>query len=259
MKNSPTPKPKSSIKVGTVIRLGDHVLGCGDARDQAFVSKVLNGSKVNLVLVDVPYGVGYVENKADFQTISKGKVIANDHIQSESEYIRFTHEWLYAVKPHLTRKNAVYIFNSDKMIFALREGMKDAGFTFAQLLVWIKNHSVLGRMDYLPQHELIAYGWHGTHEFMKSKDKSLLFYPKPNKSKLHPTQKPVGLLRKLILNSSRIGDVVYDSFGGSGSTLMAAEQTRRKCVMIEIDPEYCQTIVERFEKLTGIKAIKIYG
>jgi DNA modification methylase len=259
MNSSPASKQKRSINSGTIIRLGDHILGCGDARDKKFVAKVLDRFKVNLILADVPYAVGYVESKADFQTVSKNKTIANDHIQSESEYIRFTREWLEAVKPHLSRKNGIYIFNSDKMIFALREGMKDAGFTFAQLLIWVKNHSVLGRMDYLPQHELIAYGWHGTHEFMKSKDKSVICHPKPSKSRLHPTMKPVGLLRKLILNSSRIGDTVYDSFGGAGSTLIAAEQTRRKCIMIEIDPEYCQTIVDRFERLTGLVAEKIYG
>jgi DNA modification methylase len=106
-------------------------------------------------------------------------------------------------------------------------------------------------------HELIAYGWHGTHQFHKSKDKSVLFYPKPNKSSLHPTTKPVPLLRHLILNSSKIGDTVYDCFGGSGSTLIAAEQTRRRCLMIELDPDYCQTIITRFEKLTGHRAKKL--
>jgi len=106
-------------------------------------------------------------------------------------------------------------------------------------------------MDYLPQHEFIAYGWFGTHEFHKSKDKSILFYPKPNKSKLHPTMKPVGLLRRLILNSTKVGDAVYDPFGGSGSTLIACEQTKRRCLTIEVDPKYCQTIIDRFNKLTG--------
>lgn len=253
MKNSLTTKPKRSIKTGYIIRLGNHILACGDAKDKDFVRKIIGSTKIDLILTDVPYGVGYVESKAGFQKISKEKIIANDHIQSESEYISFACEWLEAIKSNLSKKNSVYIFNSDKMIFALREGMKDAGFTFAQMLVWIKNHSVLGRMDYLPQHELIAYGWYGSHQFMKSKDKSLIYYPKPNKSSLHPTQKPIGLLRKLILNSSKIGDVVYDCFGGSGSTLIACEQTRRKCIMIEIDSEYCQTIVERFEKLTHLK------
>ncbi|MDD4027286.1 MAG: site-specific DNA-methyltransferase, partial [Candidatus Shapirobacteria bacterium] len=110
-------------------------------------------------------------------------------------------------------------------------------------------HAVLGRMDYLIQHELIAYGWFGTHKFYKSKDKTILFFPKPQKSKLHPTMKPIPLIRHLILNSSQIGDYVFDGFLGSGTTLLAAEQTRRKCLGIELDPEYCQTIVNRYQRM----------
>lgn len=88
-------------------------------------------------------------------------------------------------------------------------------------------------------------------------DKSILYYPKPNKSSLHPTQKPIGLLRRIILNSTEIGEVIYDCFGGSGSTMVACEQTKRKCVMVELDPEYCQTIINRFDKTFGIKAKQI--
>jgi DNA modification methylase len=147
------------------------------------------------------------------------------------------------------------------MIFSLRDGLIAAEYRLTQLLIWIKNNVVVGRLHYLPQHELITYGWFGSHEFYKAKDKSILLYPKPNKSPLHPTMKPVGLLRNLILNSSRIDDYVYDPFGGSGSTLIACEHTKRKCLMIELDPEYCQVIIGRFEKVTGIKAERIttYG
>jgi len=250
--------PKKSIKPGDVFQLGNHLLGCGDARDKNFVDTFLGKTKVGLVLCDPPYGVAYVENKQGFNPKGKQhRAIVNDHSQSESDYRHFTYQWLETAKPHLARKNALYIFNSDKMLFALRDGMQDAGYKFAQMLVWIKNHAVVGRMDYLPQHELIAYGWYGTHQFQKAKDKSVLVYPKPNKSALHPTMKPVGLLRRLILNSSKIGDVVYDPFGGSGSTLLACEQTKRQCRMIELDPHYCQVIIDRFEKLTSIKPTKI--
>ena len=145
------------------------------------------------------------------------------------------------------------------MIFSLREAMISSDFKFSELLVWIKTHAVIGRLDYLPMHELIAYGWHGTHEFLKSKDKSVLIYPKPNKSRLHPTMKPVGLIRNLILNSSRIGDVIWDGFLGSGTTLIACEQTKRICYGIELDPEYCEVIINRFEKLTGVKVVKVKG
>ena len=104
-------------------------------------------------------------------------------------------------------------------------------------------------LDYNPQHELILYGWFGKHQFHKRKDKSVLCYPKPNRSSLHPTMKPIPLLRHLILNSTGIGSIVWDGFGGSGSTLIACEQTKRVCVMIEISPEYCRTIVTRFQRI----------
>jgi len=239
------------INIGDIFQLGDHLLLCGDSLQQGQVERLLNGKSIDLVLTDPPYGVGYVENKSGFAKISNDTVIANDEEQSEDEYAIFTQGWIGSVLPYLNDKNTFYIFNSDKMIFALREGMRQAGVRFTQILIWIKNHAVIGRMDYLPQHEFIAYGWFGTHKFHKSKDKSILFYPKPNKSKLHPTMKPVGLLRRLILNSTKVGDAVYDPFGGSGSTLIACEQTKRRCLTIEVDPKYCQTIIDRFNKLTG--------
>ena len=251
--------PKKSIKPGQVFQLGDHVLGCGDARNRAFVQEIIGKPKINLVLCDPPYGVAYVESKQDFTDKSgRHRIIANDHTQTDSDYRHFTYEWLETIKPYLSRKNSVYIFNSDKMLFSLREGMQDAGIKFAQLLVWVKNHAVVGRMDYLPQHELIAYGWYGSHAFQKAKDKSVLVYPKPNKSRLHPTMKPVGLLRRLILNSSKVGDTVYDPFGGSGSTLLACEQTKRRCVMSELDPHYCAVIMDRFAKVTGKKPVRLH-
>jgi DNA modification methylase len=257
MKHSHTEKPRSSIKVGDIFRIGDHILGCGDARDLDFVNRVVDKTKISLILSDPPYGVAFVESKESFMNIKVQKKILNDGIVSESQYAQFTKDWLVPVVPHLTRKNSVYIFNSDKMLFALREGMERSGIRFAQLLVWIKNHPVVGRKDYLPQHELVAYGWHGTHDFKKAKDKSILFYPKPSKSPLHPTQKPVGLLRRLILNSSNIDDVIYDCFAGSGSTGIAAEQCKRKSILVERDEEYCQVIINRFERESGLKAKKI--
>lgn len=257
MKNSQDKKPKSSIKYGDIFQIGDHILVCGDARNKSLIDKALKNLKISAVITDVPYGVLYTESKAGFSKVKVNKNILNDDITSEKEYAKFTSDWIIPPLPHLQRKNTFYIFNSDLMLFALREGMLSAGLKFSQLLIWIKNHAVIGRKDYLPMHELIAVGWHGAHTFRKAKDKSILFYPKPNKSALHPTQKPIGLLRRIILNSTEIGDVVYDCFGGSGSTMVACEQTKRKCVMVELDPEYCQTIINRFEKTFGIKAKQI--
>lgn len=245
------------IRKNDIVTIGPHLLANGDARDSELIKRLVGDKKISLVVNDVPYGSGMVESKEGFIKIRKNKIIANDQLQNEATYRKFTKDWIEAVKPFLARKNSFYIFNSDKMLFALRDGMLDAGVKFAQFLIWIKNQAVMGRLDYLPQHELITYGWFGTHQFNKSQDKSLIYYPRPSKSPLHPTMKPVGLIRRLILNSSKIGEYVYDGFAGSGTAGIACQQTLRKCLMVELDPEYCQTIIERFEKTFGIKAKKL--
>lgn len=250
-------KSSSSIKHGDAFRLGAHLLLCADSRNKEMVARLIGTRKIKAVITDPPYGVAVAESKEGFQTLAKNKPILNDHLQSDEEYRAFTRDWLEAIRPHLERKNSFYIFNSDKMVFALREGMQDAGLKFGQLLIWVKTHAVVGRMDYAPQHELIAYGWHGTHEFLKSKDKSVLVCPKPQKSTMHPSTKPMDLIRRLVLNSTRIGDVVFDGFLGSGTTLLACEQTKRVCIGVEMDIEYCQTVLDRFELLTGIKPKKL--
>jgi DNA modification methylase len=249
---------KNVIKYGDIFQLGDHRLICGDATDAEIISKLLGADKIKLILTDVPYGVALVEGKKGFTKSKQEHVpIENDHIQSDEEFRSFTTHWLDPIKDRLESKNTYYIFNSDKMMFPMREALLDQGFKFSQLLVWVKTGAVIGRLDYLPQHELIAYGWKGTHEFLKSKDKSVLISPKTRKNDLHPTMKPIPVLRRLILNSSRTKDFVYDPFGGSGSTLMACEQTKRKCLMIELSPDYCQVIIERWEKLTNQESKKI--
>lgn len=252
-------KSSNLIKYGDIVKLGNHYLACGDSQDKELVNRIVGKLKIKAVICDPPYGIAVAESKRGFQALSKDKAIVNDHIQSDAEYRAFTRNWIEAIMPHLARKNIFYIFNSDRMIFALREGMLQAGVKFGQLLIWVKTHAVIGRMDYAPQHELIAYGWYGTHEFLKSKDRSVITHPKPNKSPNHPTTKPIGLIRRLILNSTRIGDVVFDGFLGSGTCLLACEETQRICVGIETDREYVETAIREFEKLTGIKSIKIHG
>lgn len=242
------------MKPGKIYQLSQHRLACGDSSDSALVNKLVGEEKVGMILVDPPYSVAVVESKRWLKQGSKHKVISNDGIMSDNAYQAFTEAWLGAVKPHLAHKNSLYIFNSDKMLLPTVQALRASGGKFAQLLIWAKTQAVVGRLDYLPQHELIIYGWFGTHKFHKSKDKSILVYPKPSTSKQHPTMKPVGLLRRIILNSTEVGDVVFDGFVGSGSTLLACEQTNRRCLAIELDPEYCQIVTERWEKLTGKKA-----
>ncbi|MDP2585466.1 MAG: DNA methyltransferase [Candidatus Levybacteria bacterium] len=239
----------NSVKEGDIFTIGQHILGCGKAENKSLLEKMLQARKINLIVTDVPYGCDYVNGKQVFSQLVNQTSIVNDHLQSEQEYLQFTRDWLQAIKSHLSLPNSIYIFNTDKMAFAVKQALEAEGGKFSQLLIWAKNHNVIGRLDYNPQHELIVYGWIGKHEFYKSKDKSVLCYPKPNRSKLHPTMKPVPLLRHLILNSSWIGEVVWDGFGGSGSTMVAAEQTRRICVMTELSPVYCQTIINRMQRI----------
>ncbi|MBI3336288.1 site-specific DNA-methyltransferase [Candidatus Peregrinibacteria bacterium] len=247
-------KSKNLVKAGTIWRLGEHRLAYGDCRDAELLKRLIGKEKINLICCDVPYGVAVAESKDGFKIFSKNKVIANDHLQSDEEYQRFNREWLEAISPFRAKKNSSYIFNSDKMIWPLREGMIDAGFKVAQLLVWVKSQAVISRLDYNPQTELILYAWRGTHVFRHSKDKNVLFYPRPSKSKLHPTTKPIGLIRRLILNSTEINDAVYDGFVGSGTCILACEQTKRRCFAVEIDLEYCLTSIRQWEHLTGLKA-----
>lgn len=256
---------QSSIKYGDIFLLGDkHKVACGRSDDAELVKKLIGDSKVRTVITDPPYGVAYVENKAHFKetikaNLSNTTVIEGDQLQTEEEYVEFTKKWIDIIKIYLEPKNAFYVFNSDKMVCALIKGMRDAGLYYSQLIIWLKNTSILGRKDYNPQHELIAYGWFGTHKFERGKDKSVIFCPKPVRSKLHPTMKPIPLLRKVILNSTKAKDIIYDGFLGSGSLIIAAEQTGRICYGVELDPFYCETTIKRYESFTGQQAVKIGG
>lgn len=243
----------SKVKQGEVYQVGSHIVGCGSSLDTEFVAQVIGTNKIRAVVTDPPYGVAYVETKRGLADVAVDKKIVGDHLQTEEEYTRFTQRWIEAVLPHLDTYNTFHVFNADTMFLALRTGMYMAGVHFSQMLIWLKNQPVMGRMDYLPQQELIAYGWYGKHKRERSQSKSLIVHPRPNKSKLHPTQKPIGLLRKLIGNVTKRDEYVYDGFLGSGSTAIACEHLGRKCIGIELDPEYVEVILTQLEKLTGEK------
>lgn len=247
------------VNKGDIFKVGNHVIGCGDSTDREFVKKVIGKNKIRTILCDPPYGVAYVENKKGFAKlgVKDEKIIAGDHLQSEEEYENFTKKYLGITIPYLEEHNAVYIFNADPMFPSLRSGMKSAGFYYSQMIIWLKNQPVMSRKDYLSQYELIAYGWFGKHKMERSKSKNVLYYPRPNKSKLHPTQKPIGLLRRIIPDSTKIGDIIYDPFLGSGSTAIACQHLGRKCIGIELDESYVEISIARLEKLTGVKAVKV--
>ena len=243
---------KLPVKYGQIYTVGNHRIACGDSLDGEFVKSVVGENKIRAVLTDPPYGVAYVENKKGVAKLGAkdAEVIKGDHLQSEDEYVQFSKAWLEALIPHLDDYNTFHIFNSSTQFLALRTAMQQCDIYFSQMLVWIKNQPVMSRKDYLPQHELIAYGWDGKHKFERSQGKDLIFHPRPSKSKLHPTQKPIGLLRKLIPNVTKIDDYIYDGFLGSGSTAIACQHLGRRCVGIEQDPAYVETCLKRLEKLT---------
>lgn len=247
------------VNKGNIFQVGNHIIGCGDSTDKDFVKKVIGKNKIRTILCDPPYGVAYVENKKGFAKlgVKDEKIIEGDHLQSEDEYEDFTRRYLGAVIPCLEEYNAVYIFNADPMFPSLRSGMKSAGFYYSQMIIWLKNQPVMSRKDYLSQYELIAYGWFGKHKMERSKSKNVFYYPRPSKSKLHPTQKPVGLLRRIIPDSTKVGDIIYDPFLGSGSTAVACEHLGRKCIGIELDEAYVQIVLTRLEKLISTKAVKM--
>ena len=235
-----------TVNNGDIFQIGNHTIGCGSSIDLSFVDKVIGDKKIRAVITDPPYGVDYGAN-----TKSQVKKIIGDELQTDEVYILFTKNWLKPILSHLNDYNTFHIFNADTKFLALQQGMLATGIYFSQMLVWIKNQPVMGRKDYLSQFEVIAYGWYGKHKLERSKGKSVLYYPKPKKSKLHPTQKPVGLMRKIIPNVTSIGDYVYDAFLGSGTTAVACEHLGRGCIGIELDPEYVEIILLRLEKLTG--------
>ena len=258
MSSLQTNEQKKSIEPGDIFELGEHRLICGDAKDPEIVKKLVGDNKVRMILTDPPYGVAYVENKrgvknlqskeGDKTMVSVDREIIGDHAQTDEEYSEFTKKWVDIVIPYLASYNSFLIFTCDAMMCSFREGLKKAGLYYSQMIVWIKGSPVLGWKDYLPQHELIAFGWYGRHKMERSKGKTVMFHPKPSKSKLHPTMKPIGLLRKLILQNTKIKELIYDPFGGSGSTLIACEQTKRKCLMIELDPHYVEVIINRYKR-----------
>lgn len=258
MKNSLEKKQSNLIKDGQIWQLGKHKLLVGDCLDQKLVTKFLEGISIDAIISDIPYGISYIQSKEGIGRLSKNKTIENDDITDPKQYTKFNEDWLNLTIPYLSKKNSIYIFNCDKMMFALKQAMDNCGIYFSQLIIWVKNQATLARKDYAPKHELILYGWYGTHTFRKTVDKSVLCFPKPNKSIFHPTMKPINLIAHIILNSTKIGDIVYDPFLGSGTAILACERTGRICYGAEIDIEYATTIISRFEKMSNIKAILIY-
>ena len=233
-------KPAFS-KSGDLWHLGKHTLLCGDATKTESYQKLLGDHKVNLVLTDPPYNVDYS---------SKAGKIKNDH-QTDDKFYQFLLAAFQNTNQAMANDASIYVFHADTEGLNFRRAFQDAGFYLSGCCIWKKQSLVLGRSPYQWQHEPVLYGWKkdGKHEWYTGRKESTIWeFDRPKQSKEHPTMKPIPLLAYPIMNSTMSNCTVLDPFGGSGSTLIACEQTNRVCYMMELDPKYCDVIVNRYIK-----------
>lgn len=228
------------VEKGDVWTVGRHKVMCGDATVAEDVQKLMDGKKANLILTDPPYGVS-------FQS-SDGLSIQNDSIKGE-EFYQFLLAAMKNMVSVLAPGGAAYVFHADTEGLNFRRAFVDAGLHLAGCCIWVKNSLVLGRSDYQWQHEPVLYGFlkNGKHSWYSDRKQTTIWnFDKPKRNKNHPTSKPLDLLAYPIGNSTQANAIVLDSFGGSGSTLMACEQTNRICYMMELDPKYASVILRRY-------------
>lgn len=249
-------EPKS--KYGQVYQLGNHRLMCGDSTKKEDVEKLLNGVKADLLITDPPYNVSMERKSKDVLKSDNYSHIENDEL-SEDEFKIFLKSVFTNANDSLKDDASYYVFScqggdSELMMMMMRE----CGIRCRHQIIWVKDAPVfsMGRLDYDYKHEPILYGWKKKHNFYRKgqQDKSVWEF-KRTANKLHPTMKPVELIVNALMNSTKNGNIVIDLFGGSGSTLMACEQTERINYSMELDPHYVDVIIQRWENFTGKKAV----
>ena len=230
---------------GDVWTLGRHRLVCGDATDAATVKKLMDGRKANLVLTDPPYNVNFEG--------SSGLKIKNDSMKAEQFYT-FLFSAFQNMASNLEPGGSAYIFHADTEGENFRRAFREAGFHLSGTCIWVKDSFVMGRSPYQWQHEPILYGWlkSGTHKWYAGRSEATIWnFAKPKHNADHPTSKPLDLLAYPIRNSSQANGIVLDTFGGSGSTLIACEQADRICNMLELDEKYASVILRRYAEFKG--------
>lgn len=235
----------SFVERGDVWFVGKHKLMCGDATSSEDVAKLMEDKKANLILTDPPYNVAFKS--------SDGLTIQNDSMDNNDFY-----EFLYLsfknMADHLENGGAAYVFHADTEGLNFRKAFIDAGFHLAGCCIWVKDSLVLGRSDYQWQHEPVLYGFlqNGKHPWYSDRKQTTIWnFDKPKKNSNHPTSKPLDLLAYPINNSTQANAIVIDTFGGSGSTLMACEQMNRICYTMELDEKYASVILRRYVEDTN--------
>ena len=244
-------KKPTMTKPGDLWQLGEHRLLCGDSTKEESYNLLMAGKQANLVITDPPYNVNYQG--------SAGK-IKNDNMKDDAFY-----QFLLAAFTNMEKSMAddasIYVFHADTEGLNFRKAFSDAGFYLSGTCIWVKQSLVLGRSPYQWRHEPILFGWKkkGKHCWYAGRKESTIWeFDKPKKNKDHPTMKPIPLLAYPIMNSSMTNSIVLDPFGGSGSTLIACEQTKRICKTIELDEKFCDVIVKRYiEQVGSTKDVKV--
>ena len=242
--NDPTTQP------GDLWLLGDHRLLCGDSTKQEDVDRLMGGERADLWLTDPPYNVAYEGKTKDALTID------NDSM-ADADFREFLVKCFSCAFQVLKPGASFYIWHADSEGYNFRGAVHDCGEQVRQCLIWQKNVMVMGRQDYQWKHEPCLYGWkkgasHGWYS--DRKQTTVLEFDRPSRSTEHPTMKPISLFSYQMANSTAPQGLVYDAFLGSGTTLIAAEQLGRKCYGMELSPQYCDVIVERWQNLTGKEA-----
>lgn len=240
-------EPKT--KPGDIYELGNHRLMCGDSCNIEAVEALTDGL-VDILVTDPPYNVAYEGKTKDALTIQ------NDEMGDE-QFRQFLRDAFVAANAVMKPGAVFYIWHADSEGYNFRGACHDAGWKVRQCLIWNKDSMVMGRQDYHSKHEPCLYGWKDGAAHLWASDRkqvTIIECKRPKRNDIHPTMKPVELMEYQILNNTKGMDIVLDLFGGSGSTMIAAEKLGRKARLMELDPKYCDVIVKRWEEFTGGKA-----
>jgi DNA modification methylase len=244
---------ETDIVLGDLFEIGEHRLLCGDSTDSDAVAKLMDGVLADMCHTDPPYNINYEGGS------KKREKIANDKLD---DFPKFLYDVYTTIATALKKGGAIYVWHASSETHNFIQQFLDAGFLFKSYIVWNKNNSTFGRSDYHWKHEPCIYGWldGASHKWCGDRKQTTVWdIERPSRSEEHPTMKPIPLCSKPIENSSVQGAIVLDVFLGSGSTMVAAHQLNRKCYGMELDPKYCQVIVDRMKKLDSTLVIKRNG